>query len=288
MKLGCADFTWPLMRHEAVLRHIRSLDIPAVDLGIFGNRSHLRPEVIRQDPAWWAGRIRERLDELGLEVADVFLVPWTTMERMAANHPDRREVADGHALFLDILEFARRLGVRGMTMNGGTAFADDSPTASIKRSSDELKRRVDAAGKFGMQVRIEGSVGSNTETPAKLLELIGLTPGLKATVDYCHFVFQGIAQSEAEALLVHAGHIQCRGAAPGRMQVPFAENEIDYGRMIDRLLELDYDGFFSIEYVWMKLWDCNRTENTMETIAFRDFASARIAGRPYEPPTMAI
>jgi sugar phosphate isomerase/epimerase len=286
--LGCADFTWPLMGHVEVLEHIQHLGFKGVDLGLFGNRSHLRPEVIRDDTPAWAGRIRERLDRIGLEVADVFLVPWTDLERMAANHPDASEVAEGASLFDDMLEFAQRIGAPGMTMNSGAVFPGEPMSASIRRSSDELARRVEAAARYGIQIRIEGAVGTNTNQPEVLLDLVGLTPGLKVTVDYCHFVFQGMAITRMEPLLDHVGHVQCRGAAPGRMQVPYEENAIDYGRMIEQLQKRDYSGYFSIEYVWMNLWDCNRTENTMETIRFRDFARSRLEGREYVLQSPAV
>ena len=44
-----------------------------------------------------------------------------------------------------------------------------------------------------------------------------------------------------------------------------------------------YEAYFSIEYVWIDVWDCNRTENTMETIQFRDFVRAVLAGDEYTP-----
>lgn len=143
VKLGCSDYTFPLLSHQAVVDHIRGIGLEAIDLGLFGNRSHLRPETIRLDPAMWVGRIGERLDR--------------------------------------------------------------------------------------------------------------------------------------------AGHIQIREGAPGRMQTTFQENECDFGWMIDRLVALGYDRYMTIEFVWMNLWDCNRTENTMETIQFRDFTRARIEGREYVP-----
>ena len=48
------------------------------------------------------------------------------------------------------------------------------------------------------------------------------------------------------------------------------------------------DAFFSIEYVWMNLWDCDKSENTMETIQFRDFVRARLEGRGYTPLVKSI
>jgi sugar phosphate isomerase/epimerase len=288
IKLGCSDYTFPLLSHESVVRHVSGMGLEAIDLGLFGNRSHLRPETIRLDPAAWAGRIAERLDQAGLELADVFLLPWTDLDRMGTNNPDKAERAEGRALFVDILEFARRLNAPGMTMAGGLVYGGETVTASLRRSAEELNWRIEAGERYGVEIRVEGGVGQNIDTPASLLELIGMAPGLKATFDFAHYTYQDMGNADVEPLLEHAGHIQIRGGAPGRMQTTFQENECDFGWMIDRLVELGYDRFMTIEYVWMHLWDCDRTENTMETIQFRDFVRARIEGRDYEPTERPI
>ena len=72
---------------------------------------------------------------------------------------------------------------------------------------------------------------------------------------------------------------RCRGASRGRLRTPFKENTIDYRRMITRMQEIGYAGYFAIEYVWIDWQDCNRTENTCETIQFRDLARAVTARR---------
>lgn len=284
IKLGCSDYAFPLLAHEAVVDHIRGLGLEAIDLGLFGNRSHLRPETVRLDPALWADRIGERLARAGLDLADVFFIPWTNLDRMGTNNPDRAERAEGRALFVDILDFARRLGAPGMTMAGGRVYGDETVTASLRRSAEELNWRIDAAARHGIEIRVEGGVGQNIDTPAALLELIGMAPGLMATFDYAHYAYQDMGNADVEPLLEHTGHVQIRGGAPGRMQTTFQENTCDFGWMIDRLVALGYDRYMTIEYVWMQLWDCNRTENTMETIQFRDLARAAIENLPYERP----
>ncbi len=283
IKLGVADFTWPLLPHEDVVQLIKMLDFDGLDLGVFAGRSHIRPEMIRQDIPMWSGIIRERLDRAGLDVADVFLAPSLQLDEFAINSPDPGQQAESRAIFSDVLEFAHRIGAPGITMNSGVRFPGETASSSLRHSAEGLRWRVDEAARHGIQIRIEGAkVGAlNTDTPEKLLELVALTPGLKLTVDYCHFVYQGMPESRIEPLLDHIGHFQCRGATKKRMQVRFQENTIDYGRIIDRLKELNYSGYFSIEYVWTDYWDCNRTENTMETIQFRDFARAAIEGRDY-------
>ena len=283
MKLGCADFTWPLMTHEDVVRHIAALGFDGIDLGLFEGRSHVQPGMVRQDAAVWSGVIGERLATAGLEAADVFFVPSFNLEDLAPNHPDRAQRDGGFEAFCDILEFARRLGAPGMTMNGGILIEGQSTSDSMRLSASELTRRVEAAAEHDIEVRVEASVNSNTPTPEMALELVDAVPGLKLTLDYCHFVYQDIPESDVHPLLEHAAHFQCRGAAPGRMQVNFQENTIDYRGVLERLMALGYDAYFSIEYVWIDVWDCNRTENTMETIQFRDFVKAVLAGDEYTP-----
>ncbi len=283
MKLGCADFTWPLMTHTDVVRHIAMLGFDGVDLGLMEGRTQVQPGMVRQDVAMWSGVIGERLAAAGLEAADVFFVPSFNLTDLAANNPDPDQRDGGHEAFLDILEFSRRIGAPGMTMNGGIPIEGQSTADSLRLSAAELTRRVEAAAAHDIEVRVEASVNSNTPTPEMALELVDAVPGLKLTIDYCHFVYQDIPESDVHPLLEHAAHFQCRGAAPGRMQVNFQENAIDYRGVLERLMAQGYDAYFSIEYVWIDIWECNRTENTMETIQFRDFVKAVLAGDEYTP-----
>jgi sugar phosphate isomerase/epimerase len=271
MKLACADFTWPLLSHENVMRLIRMLDIEAVDLGIFGQRSHVRPEMVRDDIPMWSGTLKERLAQAGLELAD-FFIQAADFETMAVNHPDAKQQEDARAFFHDMLDMACRLEAPGMTMLPGLRFGDEPWEESIRRSAEGLKWRVDEARKVGVRLSIEGHVGSNVDTPKKVARLVELTPGLELTLDYTHFTYQGIPDAEIEPLLRYARHFHCRGAKPGRLQVNFNENVIDYRRVIERMQEIGYDGYFAIEYTWQDWQDCNKSENVDETILFRDFA----------------
>jgi sugar phosphate isomerase/epimerase len=277
MKLACADFTWPLLSHDRVLTLIGLLDIEGFDLALFGNRSHVRPEMVRDDIAMWSGILKERIERSGLELADFFFQPWTDFETMAPNHPDPRQQEDAAALFHDMLELAQRIDARGMTMLPGIRFGDESWETSIRRSAEALKWRVDAAARYGIALSVEGHLGSNVDTPEKLAHLVELTPGLKLTLDYTHFTYAGILDAQIEPLLIHARHFHCRGAAKGHLQTTFSENTIDYRRVIKRMQEIGYNGYFAIEYVWQDWKGCNRSENTCETILFRDLVRATLA-----------
>jgi len=277
VRLACADFTWPLLAHERVVQLIRLLDIEGLDLGLFGGRSHIRPEMVRQDIPRWAGVLGERIERAGLMLADFFFQQDPDFAAYAVNQPDpaRREAAD--AAFADMLELARRLGAPGMTLLPGVRFGDEPWEAAIRRSAEALAWRVEAAARQNIALSVEGHVGSHVDTPERLARLLALTPGLTLTLDYTHFTYAGIADAEVEPLLAHARHFHCRGAAPGRLQTPFGENTIDYARVIRRMREVGYQGYFAIEYVWIDWQDCNRCENVCETILFRDFARRELA-----------
>lgn len=286
MKLACADFTWPLLPHETAIDLIRILEIEGVDLGLFGNGGYIRPEVVREDIPMWAGILRERLGGAGVELADVFFHPWSDPQVMAMNHPDHKQTEDSRSLFLEMLEMARRLGASGITTLPGVPFEGQDWGKAMSRSSEELRWRVDQAGRHDIEISVEGHIGSIVDTPDKLMELVDRTPGLKITLDYSHFTYAGIPDSDVEPLIEHSRHFHCRGSAKDRLQTSYRDNGIDFRRIIERMEEVSYPGYFAIEYVYTPWLGANRTENITEIILFRDFARAAIEGRDYTPPAM--
>ena len=94
MKLACADNTFRLLEPwESAVELIRLLDLDGVDVCLMGNRSHIRPEDVRGDVPAAAQRIREGVLGRGLEVSDVFVIPWTEFLTMAPNHRDPAETS---------------------------------------------------------------------------------------------------------------------------------------------------------------------------------------------------
>jgi sugar phosphate isomerase/epimerase len=288
MKLSCADFTWPLLPHERVLQLIKLLDLEGVDIGFFGNRSHIRPEVVRDDIPMWAGRLTERLARTGLELADLYYQPWSDFQTMAPNNPDAKQQSDSDAVFQVVVEFGRRLGAPGITMLPGARFGDETYETSIRRSAEKLKQRVEQCAKYGMPLSVEGHVGSNVDSPERLARLVELTPGLTLTLDYTHYTYAGFPDSEIEPLMKHARHFQIRGAAKDMLQATFSENTIDHERMVEKMREIGYDRWIGLEYVWVNWQGCNRSENVCETIQLRDQVRAVLAGRHYEPIALTV
>jgi hypothetical protein len=70
-ELACADFTFPLLDHDRVLDLIALLEFPAVDIGLFEDRSHLWPSREFKQLDKRAALLKKKLSNRGLKAADV-------------------------------------------------------------------------------------------------------------------------------------------------------------------------------------------------------------------------
>ena len=186
MRLSCGNSAFPLLSVEQSIRLVALLEFDGFDVVLNGNSAGLRPEVIAGDLGGWAGNVIALLDEHGLEVADVFCVPWTDFTTMAPNHPDSSERARGRRLFREMLDLASALGAPGVTMLPGVDWPDEGHDESVARAAAELQARAEEAGERGLGFSIEAHVGSVCHDPADVLRLCALAPDLRLTLDYTH------------------------------------------------------------------------------------------------------
>jgi len=275
LRLACSDFAFPLLEHSRVLDLIAALEIPGVDIGIFGGRSHLGPERIVSDIPKAATELRLKMQERGLQVADIFLIPGG-FDTLAPNHPDAAERGRSRDLFQRILEFTVRCNATHMTCLPGIPWKQETLDSSLKRSSEELAWRMEQAKQVGVVFAVEPHLGSIAPSPETVIQLLEMTPGLSLTLDYTHFTYQGIKDNAVEPLVAFASHFHARCGAKSRPQVAFEKNEIDYARVIDAMKEYNYSGYVELEYVWIDWEHCNEVDNLSETIRLRDFLLQRI------------
>jgi len=271
LRLACADFTFPLLPHDHVFDLISSLGIRGVDIGLFEGRSHLWPSKVLQRVARTAAALRKKLEDRGLDLADVFLQPATDFAALAANHPDAAKRKTARDLFLRTVEFTLRCGGRHVTSLPGVHSEEESETDSLKRCSEELAWRVEQAQQHGITFSVEAHIGSIVPTPKGAARLVTMTPGLTLTLDYTHFIKVGLSEAEIEPLVQYASHFHARGACKGRLQASFKQNVIDYARVLRRMKEVGYRGYVGIEYVWIDWEHCNEVDNLSETVLLRDF-----------------
>lgn len=278
MRLASADFTWPGLRHEFVLDLIRELELEGVSMAFMGGYTERQPDDIAADPDGWGERVAGELRERGLEAADVFLIPHVNLIEMTVNHPDPTDRAAAEELFATFLRFAKRVGSTGMTILPGMVFGGEPWSDALERAAEALRRRVDMARGHGLRLSVEPHIvstkpyaGSIIDTPAKVGVLLEQVPDLELTLDYGHFNVQGVPDRDVEPLVQHARHFHMRGGARGLVQTKFEDNVTDFGRVLDVMEQVGYDGWVEIEYVHDSRPGCSDCDNIQEIRKFRDF-----------------
>jgi sugar phosphate isomerase/epimerase len=276
VRLSCVDSAFPKLSHPAALAVIKDLGIPAVDVCVFAGYDHTQLDRVIDDPEGEADVVRRRLDDLDLEVADAFaILGASTFEDLAINHPEEEVRRDSMHCFGQLLRFARRLGASGLTILPGTTFDGIDESQSLELAAAELRARAELAAAVNVPLSVEPHFGSIVQTPASTLRLVELAPEVGLTLDYSHYVYQGIEPDAVDALLPYTRHFHVRPAAPGAIQARADEGTIDFVRIRDELVARGYSGWFALEYQWEEPWepgamDFTRVDCISETIAIRD------------------
>lgn len=270
-KLACSDFTFPLLSHEDALKLVSMLGFDGVDIGLFEERSHLRPSREFEDVPRSARELKKKLNDVGLEPADVFLQMAMDFVPYAINHPQRSRRQKARNWFLKTLEYAAECGCAHVTTLPGVHYPDETRADSFSRAVDELNWRVARAGECGIVFGVEAHVGSLVPRPKSTERLVQAVPGLTLTLDYTHFTKIGLPDSDVEPLVKYASHFHARGARRGRLQTSFDQNVIDYRRVVELMGASGYRGWLGVEYIWIDWEHCNECDTVSESVRFRDF-----------------
>jgi sugar phosphate isomerase/epimerase len=271
LRLACADFTFPLLKHDQSLQLISMLGIKGVDIGLFEGRSHLWPSNEFKNLRRSARALKRKLDDKGLKAADLFLQMDPDFKPYAVNHPQARQRRKARDWFLKTLDYTAECGGKHITGLPGAHFEEESAGDSFERAVDELSWRIAQAKSHGIVYGVEAHIGSIAPRPQAALKLLQRTPGLTLTLDYTHFTRLGIADPKVEPLVPYASHFHARGGRRGRLQTNFSRNTVDYKRVYQVMQETGYKGWIGIEYVWIDWERCNESDNISETILLRDF-----------------
>ncbi len=284
MRLSCGNSAFPLLSVEQSIRLAGLLEFDGFDVVLNGNSAGLTPEVVLHDLSAWSAEVSELFDANGLEASDVFCVPWTDFTTMAPNHPDAAERTRGRELFRAMLDLASAVGAPGVTMLPGVDWPNEDHQRSLARAADELQARATEARQRGLGFSVEAHVGSVCHDPADVLALCDLAPELRLTLDYTHFVSQGVAEHEIEPLAPLARHVQTRGVANDRLQAPLKDTSFDFERMVDVLHAAGYDGYITIEYIWVAWKRLNEVDVLSETVMLRDRLRAKFRNEEWSYP----
>lgn len=270
MRLATADYSFPLLEWRQAAELIRNLGFQGIDISVFDRRSQLPSSEILANPSEHGARVRRTLDEIGLDIADVFAIPGSSFEQGAPNDPSALERAKSRDYFYRLLEFTLRCNAKHFTLLPGIHFPQEALADSLKRCAEELEWRALASRDLGVRFSIEAHMGSVVSTPALAAMLLDMAPSLTLTLDPGHFVSQGVPDAEILPLAARTSHFHARCGRAGRLQAPLKQNTIPFDSYVKALHTAKYTGWLAVEYVWIDWESCNEVDILSETILLRD------------------
>jgi sugar phosphate isomerase/epimerase len=261
MRIACHAWAYNNLPLEDAVGTIARLGFRYVDLGsgpqLDVGRAAAYPEAE-------AANIVRLLERFELNVTDLYLMlPYT-------NSPDPSQREAQLNLFERLIPFAVALGTPGITISAGIVHKDGLDH-SLARSVPALLRMLQAAEDTDLRISFEPHMDSVAEQPDHALLLLEAVPGLSVTLDYAHFVCQGIVRREIEPLMEHVAHVHVRQARRGVLQTAHDEGTINIQELLQDLYHVGYRGALTVEYMTTFGWHgMKEVSISNETVRTRD------------------
>lgn len=255
MHLACHAWAFNHLLLDEALGTIARLGFQAVDIG---SGPHLNMEEAIQEPEQTANHIQALLDDFHLRLTDLYIMlPYI-------NAPDSERREQEMVRFEKLIPFITTLGTPGITVLPGVV-TEDGPDHALARAIPALQRMVDAVEDADFRLSVETHFKSPASTPQRARLLLEAVPGLSLTLDLAHFVAQGIPWTAIRELFEYTAHIQVRQAAPRSIQSRFEDGVLNIGQLIEDLVEADYHGALSVEYLVSKEQPLAITQEIVKT-----------------------
>lgn len=271
MRLSVANFSFEVLPLEATLMVSRSLGYSSVDIAGFYQRGKcsFEPQDVAANPQKQADILNPLLQKYDLSVTDFFPQFGVAPSLHSLNDPDPEVREENMRYVRGAAAFCKLIGSPGMTILPGIDHTSHTLAENLAVSTEYLRRAVDIAGEYGIEVRFEPHMGSVSDTPELALGIVNAVPGLKVTLDLAHFVLQYISVERAYALVPYTGHVHVRQAKPGKLQVAHDEGTLNFPDLISRLKAVGYTGALTVEYVCADWFEVNRNDTLHESaVAF--------------------
>ncbi len=244
MQITCHAWGYNDLPMADAIGTIARLGFRHVDLG---TGPHINVDRATAEPELTAGEIRRLLVDFNLTLTDLYLM----LPQVNAPEPQRRE-KELH-LFEKLVPFAEALETPGITVSPGVLHTD-GPDHSLARAVPALQRMIDVTEDNDLRVSFEPHLDSAASSPQQARLLLEAVPGLSLTLDLAHLITQDVSWDDIRALFEFAAHVQVRQAAPDKLQTIFDEGTLDMAQLVGDLVEADYHGAVSVEYMTTFGW----------------------------------
>jgi sugar phosphate isomerase/epimerase len=261
MRIACHAWAYNNLPLEEAVGTIARLGFRYIDLG---SGPHLDVNRAAADPETLAAAIRQLLERFALALTDLYVL----LPHINSADPAQRDAQI--TLFEKLIPFATALGTPGITLSPGI-IQKDGADHSLARSIPALLRMLQAAEDTDLRISFEPHMDSVTQKPEQALLLLQAVPGLSITLDYAHFVCQGIARSAIEPLMEHVAHVQVRQAKKNVLQIAHNDGTLDLQQLVQDLHNADYRGALTVEYMTTFGWHgMKKISISTETARTRD------------------
>jgi sugar phosphate isomerase/epimerase len=105
---------------------------------------------------------------------------------------------------------------------------------------EHLQRLVTLAESQGVRVGIRSQVGRLSEDPDTVKVLCDNVPGLGLTLDPSHYICNPLGPRNYDRLMKYVYHVHLRDTTPTELQVRIGQGEIEYGRLVNMLRQVNY------------------------------------------------
>lgn len=267
MQLGVANYAFEVLPLEATLMISRELGYQAVTIAGFHQRGKcsFEPAAVAANPQQQADILNPLLQKYRLSVNDFFQQFGLAPSLHSLNDPDASIREENMRFVRGAAHFCQLIGSPGMTILPGVDHTVRPLAENLAVSIDYLRRAVEIGSEYGVEIRFEPHMGAVADTPELALQLVEAVPGLKVTLDVCHFILQYISVERVYALIPHTGLVHIRQARPGKLQVAYDEGSIDFPGLIARLKAVGYRGGLTVEYVCADWFEVNRNDTLYES-----------------------
>lgn len=238
-QIACHTWAYDHLPLRSAIGTIARLGFRAVDIG---SGSHLNLGQVAHNPEYHAREVRQMLADFNVWVSDVYLV------MTLINSPDPTVRNMRLRLFDRLLDFAKLLGVSGITISPGLVHPDGWEH-SFARAIPCLQYMADLAKSRALRISFESHLDSIAPNPHTAQLLMEAVPDLRLTLDIAHWVAQGIAWEAIEPLLPRVAHVHLRQATTAQLQTPYKQGTVDVRQLVDALAAVDYNGVITLEYM---------------------------------------
>lgn len=261
LRIACHAWAYNNLPFEEACATIARLGFRFIDLG---SGPHLDVNRAAAAPHDEAARILAVLAALDLQITDLYLLMPHT------NSPDPVQRETHLALFERLIPFATALGTPGITVSPGIIHKDGQDH-SMARAVPALLRMLQAAEDTDLRISFEPHMDSVAQRPEHALLLLEAVPGLSVTLDFAHFVTQGIVRREIEPLMEHVAHVHVRQARRGVLQTAHDDGIVNIPQLVEDLYLAGYRETLTVEYMTTFGWHGMRNIRiSRETARTRD------------------